>query len=85
MDFLARAVLSFCLWYAVTAPLPALADPPLVVGVLEDVQPGNLSPAMSSVHVRIAFRRDDASWDPMASDFHTLADLDESSVSIQWA
>jgi hypothetical protein len=47
------------------------AEPPLFVGVLEDVEAVNLSPAMSSIHVRVAFKKDGADWIPMKGSFGT--------------
>jgi hypothetical protein len=52
-------------WFAVEAA----AEPPLYVGVLEDVEAVNLSPAMSSIHARVAFQKNGADWIPMKRDF----------------
>jgi hypothetical protein len=52
-------------------PIIANADSPIFIGVIEDVEPGNLSPAMSSAHVRIAFHKQDSAWTPMKSDFYS--------------
>jgi hypothetical protein len=52
-------------WFAVEAA----AEPPLFVGVLEDVEAVNLSPAMSSIHVRVAFQKNGADWIPMKGTF----------------
>lgn len=49
----------------------ARAASPLFVGVLEDVEPGNLSPGMTGPHVRIAFRKQGELWIPMRSSFGT--------------
>jgi hypothetical protein len=54
---------------SVLCPTIVKAEPPLFVGVIEDVEPGNLSPAMSSVHARVAFQKQGADWVPMKSDF----------------
>lgn len=54
-------------WFAVEAA----AEPPLFVGVLEDVEAVNLSPAMASIHVRVAFQKDGADWIPMKGTFGT--------------
>jgi len=54
-------------WFAVQAA----AEPPLFVGVLENVEAVNLSPAMSSIHVRVAFEKDGADWVPMKGTFGT--------------
>lgn len=51
--------------------IEAAAEPPLFVGVLEDVEAVNLSPAMSSIHVRVAFKKDGADWIPMKGSFGT--------------
>ncbi len=65
-------------WVGVMAPMTAIADSPLFVGVLEDVQPGNLSPAMSAAHVRVAFEKRGAVWVPLKTDFNTPEALAES-------
>jgi hypothetical protein len=54
-------------WFAVKAA----AEPQLYVGVLEDVEAVNLSPAMSNIHVRVAFQKDGAVWIPMKGTFGT--------------
>jgi hypothetical protein len=54
-------------WFAAKAA----AEPPLFVGVLEDVEAVNLSPAMSSIHVRVAFQKYGADWVPMKGTFGT--------------
>jgi len=51
--------------------MEAAAEPPLFVGVLEDVEAVNLSPAMSSIHVRVAFQKDGTDWIPMKGTFGT--------------
>jgi hypothetical protein len=38
---------------------------PLFVGFIEDVEPGNLSPAMASIHARVAFLKQGADWIPI--------------------
>jgi hypothetical protein len=56
----------------------AIADTPLFVGVLEDVKPGSLSPAMSSAHVRVAFQKRGAEWVSLKTDFNNPTALAES-------
>jgi hypothetical protein len=72
MRALVSAIVCLCCWIGISDPVIAKADSPIFVGVLEDVQPGNLSPAMSSAHVRIAFQRQGSAWVPMKSSFDTL-------------
>jgi hypothetical protein len=62
----------------VTAPVVASADSPIIVGVLEDVKPGNLSTAMSVPHARVAFQKTGDEWVPFRTDFNTLDALAES-------
>jgi hypothetical protein len=69
MKALFSAIAFLSCWIAICRSTIAKADSPIFVGVLEDVEPGNLSPAMSSAHVRIAFQKQDATWIPMKSDF----------------
>jgi hypothetical protein len=54
-------------WFAVKAA----TELPLHVGVLEDVEAVNLSPGMSSIHVRVAFQKKGADWIPMKGTFGT--------------
>lgn len=61
-----------------TAIAMETAESPLFVGVLEDVEPGNLSPAMSTAHVRVAFQKQGAKWVPLKTDFNTQEALAES-------
>ena len=70
------ATIVFC-WAGATGSMVAIADSPLFVGVLEDVEPGNLSPAMSVAHVRVAFQKRGADWVPLKTDFATLGALTE--------
>jgi hypothetical protein len=49
----------------------AAAEQSLFVGVLEDVEAVNLSPAMSSIHVRVAFQKNGADWIPLKGTFGT--------------
>ena len=58
---LAPTIILLC-WAGVSAPALVLAEQPLIVGVLEDVEPGNLSPGMAVAHVRIAFKKQGAEW-----------------------
>jgi hypothetical protein len=48
-------------------PLAAIADPPVVVGVIEDTAFQDLTPAMSSIHVRLAFQKQGMEWIPFGS------------------
>jgi hypothetical protein len=73
----AIATVVFCSAGAICSTA-AIADSPLFVGVLEDVKPGNLSPAMSSAHVRVAFQKLGAEWVPLKTDFSTPEALAES-------
>jgi hypothetical protein len=66
------AVVFLCCWIGISNRMIAGADSPIFVGVLEDVERENLSSAMSSVHVRIAFQKGASAWMPMKSDFGTL-------------
>jgi hypothetical protein len=58
-------------WALCWFSIEAAAEPPLFVGVLEDVEAVNLSPAMSSIHVRVAFQKVGADWIPMKGTFGT--------------
>jgi hypothetical protein len=72
------ASIVFC-WAGAAGSVVAIADSsPLFVGVLEDVKPGNLSPAMSVAHVRVAFQKRGAEWVPLKTDFNTPEALAES-------
>jgi hypothetical protein len=71
MKGLVSAIVVLCCWIAISNPMIAKADSPIFVGVIEDVEPGNLSPAMSFAHVRIAFQKRGSAWIPMKSDFNT--------------
>jgi len=53
--------------------LSARESPPLYIGVMEDAlsEDHNLSPGMSSAHVRIAFQKRGEAWVPMKTDFNT--------------
>ena len=73
MKGLVSVIVSVCCWIGVFNPMIARADATIFVGVIEDVEvPNNLSPAMSGVHVRIAFQKRASAWIPMKSDFNTL-------------
>jgi hypothetical protein len=48
-------------------PLAAVADPPVFVGVIEDTASTDLTPAMSRIHVRLAFQKQGMEWIPFAS------------------
>jgi hypothetical protein len=72
MKDLVSAIVFLCCWIGICNPMIAKADSPIFIGVIEDVEPGNLSPAMSSAHVRIAFQKQDSAWTPMKSDFDSL-------------
>jgi hypothetical protein len=71
-------------WFAVEAA----AEPPLYVGVLEDVEAVNLSPAMSSVHARVAFQKNGADWIPMKGTFGTPEALSQAAsyfpATVNW-
>jgi len=54
-------------WFATEAA----AESPVYVGALENVETVNLSPAMSTIHVRVAFQKDGADWIPMKGTFGT--------------
>jgi hypothetical protein len=88
MKALNSAIVSLCCWIGFSNPMIAKADPPTFVGVIEDVEPGNLSPAMSSVHVRIAFQKLGSEWIPMKSAFDTLDALAQADrfypASVNW-
>jgi hypothetical protein len=71
MKALVSAIVFLCC-IGISNPMIAKPDSPIFIGIIEDVEPGNLSPAMSSVHVRIAFQKQDSVWIPMKSAFDTL-------------
>jgi hypothetical protein len=75
MKNLVSAIVFLCCWIGISNRTIAKSDSPIFVGVIEDVEPGNLSPAMSNAHVRIAFQKQDSAWIPMKSDFDTPAAL----------
>jgi hypothetical protein len=60
---------------ALAAPVAMPAESPLYVGVLEDITPGHLSPAMTGPHVRLAFAKQGASWAPFRTNIDTQEDL----------
>jgi hypothetical protein len=62
------SALGFCV------AVEAHAGAPLLVGVLENVEPGNLSPGMATQHVRLAFQYRDHKW--KAFDDHYPASVD---------
>jgi hypothetical protein len=71
-------------WFAVKAA----AEAPLYVGVLENVEAVNLSPAMSTIHVRVAFQKNGADWIPMKGTFGTPEALSRADsyfpASVNW-
>ena len=71
MNLRHAAALALVGWYLMMPCVIAKADSPILIGVIEDVEPGNLAPAMSSVHVRIAFQKQGSAWVPMKSSFDT--------------
>jgi hypothetical protein len=71
MKDLVFAIVFLCGWAGIPNSMIAIADLPIFVGVIEDVEPNNLSPAMSGAHVRIAFRKQGSAWIPMKSNFDT--------------
>jgi hypothetical protein len=85
-DLFSAFVLLCCM--GISNPMIARADSPIFVGVLEDVEPGNLSPAMFSVHVRVAFQKKGAAWIPLKSDFGTPEALAQAGryypASVNW-
>lgn len=64
------AAVVFCMTGALTT-LATHAESPVFVGVLEDVKPGNLSPAMAVPHVRIAFQEAGDEWIPFKTDVNS--------------
>jgi hypothetical protein len=76
---LAPTIVLLC-WAGVSAP--ALVEQPLIVGVLEDLEPGNLSPGMAVAHVRIAFKKQGAEWVAFPTEFNTVEALADSESTI---
>jgi len=72
--WLSRAAFVCCLLGLASV---AQSEPATLVGILEDVAPGNLSPGMADVHVRVAFRKEKGEWVPFETGSNTLDKLKE--------
>lgn len=64
---LAWSIICALLGSVVTAGVHA--DTPILVGVLEDVEPGNLSPGMATAHVRLAFEYTNRTWNSLRLEY----------------
>lgn len=59
----------FCCFFYSGGTTNAHDNEPILVGVLEDVEPGSLSPGMATPHVRLAFTYKDGEWSPMSDEY----------------
>ena len=60
---------SICCFLFVGGATSARDNVPILVGVLEDIEPGNLSPGMASPHVRLAFTYKDGAWGAISDEY----------------
>jgi hypothetical protein len=61
-----------CCFFCAGGAIGARDEVPILVGVLEDIEPGNLSPGMASPHVRLAFTYKDSAWGEMSYEYPAL-------------